>query len=174
YDFATPYVFQKLQDNVNEETAHHVLYQVADQSFRKSTHRGKLFELYVFHLFRKGGLNFNIRMLKGPGNTTLTTPKDGTLFIPTHPKVQHFKTLDIPPGSSDELFIPLVDNYPAVDFILTPDKLFQVTTNKKHPVQKAALSEIIKKMKASNPSISEFMLYFVVPEDVYDTYPSQD
>jgi hypothetical protein len=167
FDFATPYVFKRLQENVTEETARFVLYQLADQSFRKSTHRGKLFELYVLYLFRKGGLTFSTRKLnvKGHGNETLT--------IPISPKVHTFKDIIIPRGSSNELFIPLFDNHSATDFILTPDKLFQVTVNVDHPVKKAALSEIIQKMRTSNPSVSEFSLYFVVPEDIYETYPPQ-
>jgi len=69
---------------------------------------------------------------------------------------------------------PTIRNFSAVDLILTPNCIFQITVSPKHPVKQSGLINIVQNMLAyrKNPN-AKFFLYFIVPDDIYDTFRYQ-
>jgi hypothetical protein len=67
---------------------------------------------------------------------------------------------------------PTVKNFGAVDLIVFPDKLFQITVSEKHNIKQNELIKIIEKMPAYKTG-NKIRLYFVVPDDIYNDYTCQ-
>src|SRR5947207_14909976 len=61
-------------------------------------------------------------------------------------------------------------NFPNVDMILTPNSLFQITISPYHPVKQEPLQKILEKL----PAKEKISLYFVVPEENFDTFTFQN
>jgi hypothetical protein len=59
-------------------------------------------------------------------------------------------------------------NFPSVDIILTLNSLFQITIS--HPVKQELLRKILEQLTAKE----KISLYFVVPENISETFTSQN
>ena len=57
-----------------------------------------------------------------------------------------------------------------VDIIHTPNSLFQITISKGHPIKQEPLRKILKKLSATE----KILLYFVVPEDNFNDFTTQN
>jgi len=65
-------------------------------------------------------------------------------------------------------------NFPAIDFAMTPDCLFQVTVSETHPIMHHHLVNIVEHMPAYlQDKKTKIQFYFVVPEDKYDNFQYQ-
>ena len=62
-------------------------------------------------------------------------------------------------------------NIGAVDLIVTPDKLFQMTISLKHFIKQNVLVKTMENMRYKNGE--KIWLFFVVPDDIYDEYKYQ-
>ena len=80
--------------------------------------RGTLFEIYVQHIFRKGGKQFHIR--------SLDDDTCDMIMLPSNPKIQYFKEAkELREAKDGELWIPVIPNFPCVDIFIAPEWLFQ-------------------------------------------------
>ena len=61
-------------------------------------------------------------------------------------------------------------NFPSVDLILTPNSLFQITISLHQPVKQEPLRKILEKQ----PVKEKISLYFVVPEESFETSTLQN
>ncbi|KAF9177160.1 hypothetical protein BGZ50_009070, partial [Haplosporangium sp. Z 11] len=124
-----------------------------------------LFELYVLHIFRKGGCEFQITDLQ---DGTITT-----FEIPANPSVELFKeTFAVPSGI---LCIPKTYNYACVDLPLSPRHLFQVMVSKSHGIKGRPFEELLKNLEDKKwaQSSGDAYLVFIVPSETYDNFPEQ-
>ncbi|KAF9147840.1 hypothetical protein BGX21_006175, partial [Mortierella sp. AD011] len=141
--------------------------------------KGPLFELYVHHIFQKGGFSFEIKDLEA-GTAC------GHLTIPANSPVVHIESLDelsglsakFKKGSKMPLFKPTIPNFPCIDLALAPDKLFQVTVSSDHPIKQAPLKEIAEsilgsKWEKGGKKGKHLGLYFVVPDRIYAKFKAQ-
>src|SRR5436305_10275232 len=74
----------------------------------------------------------------------------------------------IPEGDTETIWTP-GPNFPGVDIILTPNLLFQITISPHDPVKHEPLRKILEKL----PAKEKIIPYFVVPEDIFETYTFQ-
>ncbi|CAG8526755.1 10218_t:CDS:2, partial [Paraglomus occultum] len=164
HTFASRYVFDKIQDRFTEETVRYMLQQLvlANNTFHDTSYREKMFKLYVLYLWRSGGKQFTTKRLGSSSTAMLNASSNPRIY-----RVENVNEFKIPDEFSNELFIPLHTNFPATDFIVSPNKIFQITVNPNHGVKMNRLVKIIKKMLRANPTMDRFFLYFVVPEEIY-------
>jgi len=129
--------------------------------------KGLLFELYIHHIFRKGGFSFEIKALEDEEVC-------GPLDIPANSPVKNIRTVaDLSTLSAEwsemPLFILTFSNFPCIDLALAPDKLFQVTVSLNHPIKQAPLKEIVEAILGEVPETNTYVgLYFVVPNSIYE------
>jgi hypothetical protein len=81
YAFASPYVQREIMERLDKETARYMLQRLTDESFRKSTYKGIMFECYTHYLLKNGNITFNIRPLEGNGQPERLTIPSG---LPDH------------------------------------------------------------------------------------------
>ena len=131
---------------------------------RKGGLLGIRFEVYVNYIFRKQGATLERRRLnEAPEAYT----KDYT--IPIGLKVVEFKGLNELSIHEEEakLYIP-GKNFPCVDFILSPNTWLQITTTEDHGIPHEPAKKLLQKMPKG-----KIQLYFLVPDDIYKTFPLQ-
>ncbi|KAI8597375.1 hypothetical protein EDD21DRAFT_310905 [Dissophora ornata] len=128
--------------------------------------KGPMFKLYVRHIFRKGGYDFQIRDLRDK--------TDATLNIPANPDTVLFKEISAVPLGT--LCIPQNCNYACVDLLLSPKHLFQVTVSKNHDIKGPPFVKLLEDFKINGwvQSSGEAHLVFVVPSKIYDDFPIQN
>lgn len=61
-------------------------------------------------------------------------------------------------------------NLPAIDAVVQPDKLFQITVSGDHRVNAKGLANAVRAMRAEERAVQ---LFFVVPPDVFSSYTKQ-
>jgi hypothetical protein len=67
---------------------------------------------------------------------------------------------------------PVEKNFPSCDSIIAPDKLFQMTLAKHHPIKMSGLKILYNKLGGESENHLIYY-YFVVPEHLYDEYEAQ-
>ncbi|KAG0345685.1 hypothetical protein BGZ54_005463, partial [Gamsiella multidivaricata] len=176
--WASPHIQQEIVIQLKEKSWAVLLRNLVHGG--QETARGPLFELYVYYIFRKGGLSFEIKDLE-------TGTACAHLNIPANSPVKHIQSLDELSELSAErkkvskmpLFIPTIPNFPCIDLALAPDKLFQATVSLNHPIKQAPLKEIAESIlgdewKKSGKNRKHLGLYFVVPKRIYADFKAQD
>ncbi|CAG8654238.1 10518_t:CDS:1, partial [Paraglomus occultum] len=96
---------------------------------------GFVFEMYVQYLLRRGDITWEAKYLGiVRGNRVAEYENMNEFTTPANPVVRHFRVCeDLDKFTShDTLLMPEYRNFASVDFIMTPDQLFQVTLNKDH------------------------------------------
>lgn len=100
------------------------------------------------------------------------TEIDNDSFLKIQPNIRYeiIKSVSDFENNEDVLLIPDKRNFPAIDFVMMPDQLFQLTVAKKHPIKHNEIVKIVKEI--SHDKI--IRLYFVVPEEIYDDFTYQN
>ena len=131
--------------------------------------RGVLWEGYCHRVLATGG-NFNCRQLG-----TRTMPVDGTAQVMTIERSSDRHIFDSWPEVSNLSHTiysrPRIKNLPAVDSVMQPNKLFQITVSSSHPVNCKGLREALSGMQDDERHVS---LFFVVPSDIFQNFRAQD
>lgn len=128
---------------------------------------GIMFEFYVIYLFRTGNHKFKTRSLvDGKTSTFSLNGKLEVELIRNPEDLSNYKT-----GQKNVLFIPNKDNFGAADFIISPNRIFQVTVSKEHPIKQLELVKLVVNMQTYKDN-KEIRFYFV-PDEVYDEYKPQ-
>jgi len=129
------------------------------------TLRGDVFEGYAHRVLRNGG-DFRVRCLDGPD-----AGAEVMLHLACCDGVYSIREpADLALCPSDAHYCkPVYPNFPAVDALMLPGNLFQMTVSKTHSVKHAALKRVLEQL----PDVPLYDLYFVVPEDIYPSFCAQ-
>ncbi|PKY53291.1 hypothetical protein RhiirA4_425906 [Rhizophagus irregularis] len=169
FKWASPYVFDRMHEKLEAKSWDDCLHKIrAMRDPYVASARGFLFECYVIHLFRVGCQTFETRKLKGTGN--------GQFSIENKPKAERINNAtDLSKYSEkDIVIVPDSQNFGAPDLFVTPNNILQVTVSKHHPIKQAELVNIIINMPVyQNDRSAKIRLYFVVPDDIYNTFEHQ-
>ncbi|KAF0488607.1 rxlr effector candidate protein [Gigaspora margarita] len=135
---------------------------------------GIMLELYVIHLFITGDCHFETRKLEdlNVDNDECTE----TYTVKPHPKIECILSPEeLASHNEEKVIVPSKSNFGAADLFVSPNDIFQITVSHRHPIKQTELVNIVKNIpgyiKHSNAKIR---LYFVVPDDIYENYKTQD
>ncbi|KAF8923403.1 hypothetical protein BGZ58_002990, partial [Dissophora ornata] len=162
-EWASAYIADEIGKSLQDVAWQQILGKLVDVGL--GTAKGPIFELYVRHIFRKGGHEFRIKDLQDKTDTTFK--------IPANPSVELFNEISaVPPGT---LCIPKSCTYACVDLLLSPRHLFQVTVSKRHDIKGPPFGNLLKNLMDSGwiRSSGDAHLVFVVPSEIYDNFPEQ-
>ncbi|CAG8470223.1 14015_t:CDS:2 [Acaulospora morrowiae] len=170
--WASGRIFDKIQKKLEDSRWSNIFLKIQD-SDDPSSYRGILFESHVLHLFKLGDQTFESRRLEENKNDPDIY---GKLTIPTKPATKYIRYASQLTGYNQEGIIikPTIKSFSAVDLILTPDCIFQITVSPKHPIKQSELIDIVQNMPAyrKDPDAKIF-LCFIVPDDIYDIFTYQ-
>ncbi|KAF9176664.1 hypothetical protein BGZ51_009808, partial [Haplosporangium sp. Z 767] len=162
-EWASKYIADKIGELLQDVTWQQILKKLVDDDI--GTAKGPMFELYVRHIFRKGGCEFQIKDLQ---DETATTFK-----IPANPNVELFKEISAaPPGT---LCIPKVYNYACIDLLLSPNCLFLITVSERPDIKERPFEVLLENLmdKGWIRSPEDAHLVFIVPSKIYDNFLEQ-
>ena len=124
--------------------------------------RGDLFEAYAHRILSSGG-EFRVRSLDdGVEKTWQVQRCVGTHFVRNPPDLAQCP-------SNLHYCQPVTRNFPAVDAVMLPGSMFQMTVSLTHSIKYAALKSVLENM----PDCPTYDLYFVIPEDIFPNFASQ-
>jgi hypothetical protein len=123
--------------------------------------RGNLLEPICHAKMMKGGM-FKIRNLDNGKEETVT-------FSNTMPNLEYFKDVSDISSSNGVYFRPVSKCLPAIDALMQPNILLQMTVSQKHPVVAHGLLQALSALTDADNA----RLYFVVPENEYATFSKQ-
>ena len=131
--------------------------------------RGVLWEGYCHRRLAAGG-NFNCRHLG-----TKTMPVDGTATVITIEPSSRSCIFDSWPEVKNLPHTiysrPRIKKLPAVDSVMQPNKLYQITVSSSHTVNCKGLLEALSGMQ---DHICQVCLFFVVPTDIFHSFRAQN
>ncbi|RIB25147.1 hypothetical protein C2G38_2138897 [Gigaspora rosea] len=99
-----------------------------------------------------------------------------TYTVKPHPKIEYILSPEeLASHNEEKVIVPSKSNFGAADLFVSPNDIFQITVSHRHPIKQTELVNIVKNLpgyiKDSNAKIR---LYFVVPDDIYENYKTQD
>lgn len=121
---------------------------------------GQVFEQIAHKILRNGG-NFHIRHLESNTESIIT--------IINQDEILEFSENGIDLIEDGKYYQPESKNFPTIDSIIAPDKLFQMTIAKCHPIKMNGLKKLRNKLGGEN----EISFYFVIPTHLYEKYSVQ-
>ncbi|CAG8611666.1 10636_t:CDS:2 [Ambispora gerdemannii] len=170
--WASGRIFDKIQKKLEDSRWGNLFLKIQDPDDPSSS-RGIMFESHVLHLFKLGGQTFESRRLRENENDPVIYDE---LTIPTKPTTMYIRYASQLTRHNQEGIIikPTIRNFGAIDLILTPYCIFQITVSPKHPVKQSELINVVQNMPAykKNPKAKIF-LCFIVPDDIYDAFSYQ-
>ncbi|CAG8726429.1 17999_t:CDS:2 [Gigaspora margarita] len=119
---------------------------------------GNFFEQIAHYILRRGG-EFEIRSLDSNESNTLKLNQQNEVLV--------FSSVNT--ISNAKYFQPSSKNFPSIDAIITPDKLFQITTAWEHPIKAIGITKLRSKLSKKG----YISLFFVVPANLYNDYKKQ-
>ncbi|CAG8435989.1 4252_t:CDS:1 [Funneliformis mosseae] len=126
---------------------------------------GSTFEQFSHRILRNGG-NFRVRLL----DHASTTSTSFYIQMPRQDEKLMFSTIDA--IENNKYYQPLNQNFESIDAIVAPDKLFQITIAKNHPIKLNGLKKLIDKLGGKS-GIGDIYFYFVLPKNLYMNYRTQ-
>jgi hypothetical protein len=126
---------------------------------------GMAFEQIAHRVLREGGI-FKTRSLE------LNDVKED-LLIDRQGEIFEFFKSDISVIEDEKYYKPVEQNFPSIDAVIAPNKLFQMTIAKTHPIKMNGLKILQDKLGGEYAS-EDIKFYFVVPEHLYDNYGKQN
>jgi hypothetical protein len=171
--WASAYVIDRFVNRMNSHSASNMNRAVMEGLARKERGGtlGKVFECYVRYLFFQGG-GVRLRKRRLYGASDKRKEPQQWLTIPgglEHKPFSGMIDFSIPEEDTGTIWTP-GPNFPSVDIILTPNSLFQVTISPHHQVKQEPLRKILEKL----PAKEKISLYFVVPEEDFETFTFQN
>ena len=173
--FASPYVEETIMDKIdNFDCMNQLVHDMMNSS--SGTKRGISFEVVVGNILRKGDIEFTYRRLWDEGEDgnkeELLYNYKKPLAVKAIRTPEHIKEI-----KDGELAIPSKSNFPAIDFFVGPNSLFQVTVGTHHPIKQHLLVDLVRNTQGyseENNKAPQIDLYFVVPDDIYSNFPHQN
>ncbi|KAI9093157.1 hypothetical protein DFS34DRAFT_666843 [Phlyctochytrium arcticum] len=136
------------------------LFTAASDNTMFSGLRGAIFENLAHHRLRAGG-TFQVRDLKTEAVESTTIPDSG--------EGHFFDTAGQPvPVTVQNIYNqPVISNLAAIDSLIPPHSLFQITVSISHPI-------LVHGLKRFQSFLHDpVRLYFVVPANIFENYPRQ-
>ncbi|GIL67898.1 hypothetical protein Vafri_21113 [Volvox africanus] len=164
---ASPYVVQKIEENGGKYHVKHLqkLVHLSIGMPMYAAAAGVFFESYAHRHLQEGG-SFKVRPL-GPSKEA--PPKVIQLYdlkLKPCSNVCVFKELkEVKRKSKGIYYVPQNHNFPAVDAIMQPTLLFQMTTVQKTQVHLKGLQAVASRLRVQPPQ-----LFFVVSNDIFMTF----
>ncbi|KJE92459.1 hypothetical protein CAOG_009662 [Capsaspora owczarzaki ATCC 30864] len=152
-------VFQKFRTEERDRLRRFL--SAAADSPQHASLRGQLFEEYASNCLQTGG-TFPRRHLE--------TGVSDELRLPRLTCINFRQLTEIDLSIPDRYYSPTNRNLAAVDAIISPNVFLQMTVSRSHPVKSEGSLHAISLMpQQEGPAV----LYFVVPSDIYPTFPRQ-
>ncbi|CAG8466148.1 7874_t:CDS:2 [Funneliformis mosseae] len=126
---------------------------------------GSTFGQFSHRILQNGG-NFRVRLL----DHASTTSTSFYINMPRQDKKLMFSTIDTIEYS--KYYQPMNQNFESIDAIVAPDKLFQITIAKNHPIKLNGLKKLIDKLGGKS-GMGDIFFYFVLPKNLYMNYRTQ-
>lgn len=127
--------------------------------------RGALWERHAHVALQRGG-RFSCRDLQDPEASPFETA-----LRPCSRSVGLWNVQDISTRLSSGVYgWGRSKNLPAVDAVIQPDKLFQITVSGEHRINVRGLADAVRAMQAE---MRDVQFFFVVPPDVFSSYTKQ-
>jgi hypothetical protein len=182
FGWASKYVIDRITSHCTHDLWRNMYREI--HRLRYADPKGMLFEGCVRHLLELHGHYYEIRRLdkdnqrrKKPridAEGESTKISENQLY--KMPKPRDIKAIRNPEDMSNFsetgiLFLPDKSNFPAVDAILSPNTLFQMTMSETHAINHDELVRVIKHLPAYKDG--KIMLFFVVPDDIYRSLKHQ-
>jgi hypothetical protein len=135
--------------------------------------RGAMFELYVRHIFRQGGIKFKARELQLASSSSEIS-SEFPVEIQINPKAKVFSKIG--EAESGTLYIPRSRNFACVDLLLAPNILLQITVDPEHPIKGKPCENLLNDLIAHGwiKSAEEIHFVFVVPKVSAEAYKKQN
>ncbi|CAG8712230.1 10137_t:CDS:2 [Funneliformis caledonium] len=106
----------------------------------------------------------NVSLSNGISNP-MTARYDQT--INRRDKIYTFSTIET--MTNGNYFRPDNKNFPSIDSIIAPDKLFQMTTAINHPIKMIGLKKVYAKLAKTG----DIDFFFTVPVQLFDSYKNR-
>ncbi|RHZ76166.1 hypothetical protein Glove_202g84 [Diversispora epigaea] len=172
FSWASGRIFDKIQKKLDDNKWNNLFLKIRNLDDPSSS-RGIMFESYVLHLFKLGNQTFESRRLRENENDPIIYNK---LTIATKPTTKYIRYANqLTEYNEEDIIIkPTIRNFSAIDLILTPNCIFQITVSPNHPVKQSELVDIVQNILAYRKSLNaKIFLYFIVPDDIYETFKYQ-
>jgi hypothetical protein len=166
-EYASAYVLSQVQARLDqrdlEDAARFVLFRT--DAF-DAARRGYIFEVLAHRFFARGGPAVLRRLSAGgtdeerAGQTITVPARQPHVFSQLRAHAGPYS----PRWDSDAYNRPLSKSFSAVDAIVFPDTLLQMTVGSSHPVKMAGVATVVDALEAAaGNSQREYKLVFVVP-----------
>jgi len=153
-DFGSEYIRQQVIDKLGSqlEIYFHNFVEHASGNIYFGQLRGRLFEDLAHKKLQSGG-SFSIRNLQDGNIDKLVLEESNLLSIGSIEEIQNAK--------DGNYLKPIASNFPSVDSIIFPNKLFQMMTGGRHGIALQTLEKILKQL----PDAEEIQLFLVTPKN---------
>ncbi|PKK64378.1 hypothetical protein RhiirC2_869335 [Rhizophagus irregularis] len=131
---------------------------------------GTSFEYLAHRILRNGG-KFDIRPLDKYSGEVSSDP-DAVVDLHTQDEQLYFSKNNIDVIENKMYYQPTEKNFPSIDSIIAPNKVFQMTLAENHPIKTSGLKLLYKKFGGDSAQHLVYF-YFVVPEHLYEVYKLQ-
>ncbi|GAM24294.1 hypothetical protein SAMD00019534_074690 [Acytostelium subglobosum LB1] len=161
--FSSKYVANVAVQAIEANNMQQVIANLAVPRFLHSPLGGSFLEAAVHRKLKQHGGTFQRRALKTNIMDTITFPKPSSSLV--------IKSIsDIGPALGNVYLVPSFSNFPAIDSLIKPNQLFQVTVSPDHPPLMKELSSIVDQLGGT---VANVELYFVLPPDQFYTFKEQ-
>ncbi|GAM23476.1 hypothetical protein SAMD00019534_066510 [Acytostelium subglobosum LB1] len=161
--FSSKYVASKVANAIAEKNLEQVKSHLSVPRFLHSPLGGSFLEAVVHRQLKEHGGQFQRRALKTNLVDTITFPRPSSSAI--------IKSItDIGPALDNIYLVPSFSNFPAIDSLIKPNQLFQVTVSADHPPLMKELTSIVDQLGAT---VANVELYFVLPQDQFSSFKEQ-
>jgi hypothetical protein len=144
YRWASEYIMTRIYERLDKQSWQSLL----EAAIRDDT-PGIAYEAFAAHIFRKGGHTFEVKELgKAAALDHLTIPERPPVTI--YRKAADLSAL----RNGQTLYMPATPNFPCIDAALGPNKLFQLTLSRKHPIKQAEFEKIVNSILSPTTSSS--------------------
>ncbi|RHZ85356.1 hypothetical protein Glove_66g167 [Diversispora epigaea] len=131
---------------------------------------GSSFE-YMAHRILQNGGNFDVRPLEEYNIENYDDPL-AKVNLPQQPLPLYFDKNTIDKIENNKYYQPSARNFPSINSIIAPNKVFQMTIAKDHPIKMSGLKALYNKFGGETANHLIYY-YFVVPEHLYKDYKAQ-
>lgn len=163
--FASDYVKELVTDRLAERIRERLLEQT--MAGIGSSLLGISFEYMAHKILRNGG-NFDVRPLDEYSNYD----PDAIIDLPKQSISLYFKKKKVDEINDGMYYQAWEKNFPSLDSLIAPNKVFQMTIAKDHPIKMSGMKTLCNKFGGKSADHLIYY-YFVVPEHLYDDYQVQ-
>jgi hypothetical protein len=168
-DFASSYVREAVVDALLDSNINSVklFFDQTAWNGQFGLMRGGIWERYVHRMLALGG-TFRIRQL---GSSVISELKiEPTPITSQRKKVDFVDKTQMEQLADNVYSLPTNPQQGAVDSVIKPNKIFQITIDMKHGIKQHLLKQVLDALPASS---SSYHLFFVVPSSVFPIYQPQ-